>query len=107
MNGGCWLVAWDKVQRPLDLGGLGISNLELMGWALQVRWLWFRETNRKTDTSRPWHALEISVSILPTQRIELSSMDRSRLRHGAKSRRPGHLQSVKSSFGWLCGISVG
>jgi hypothetical protein len=55
VNGGCCLVAWDKVQRPLDLGGLGISNLELMGWALQVRWLWFR----KTDRNRPWHALEI------------------------------------------------
>ncbi|GJN16466.1 hypothetical protein PR202_gb03457 [Eleusine coracana subsp. coracana] len=23
-NGGCCLVAWEKVQRPLDLGGLGI-----------------------------------------------------------------------------------
>jgi len=29
-NGGCCLVAWEKVMRPLDLGGLGIPNLEVM-----------------------------------------------------------------------------
>lgn len=40
-NGGSCLVSWDKVQRPLDLGGLGILNLQIMGWALQARWLWF------------------------------------------------------------------
>jgi len=34
--GGCCLVYWEKVQRPLELGGLGILNLEIMGWALQV-----------------------------------------------------------------------
>ncbi|WVZ79231.1 hypothetical protein U9M48_026835 [Paspalum notatum var. saurae] len=34
INGGHWLVAWDRVQRPLDLGGLGILDLETMGWAL-------------------------------------------------------------------------
>ncbi|KAL6626269.1 hypothetical protein ACP70R_029995 [Stipagrostis hirtigluma subsp. patula] len=54
-NGGCCLVAWNKVQRPLDLGGLGIPNLEIMGWALQIRWLWLR----KTDTNRPWIHLDI------------------------------------------------
>jgi len=34
VNGGSCLVAWKKVLRPLDLGGLGIHNLEIMGWAL-------------------------------------------------------------------------
>lgn len=33
VNGGSCLVSWDKVQRPLHLGGLGILNLH--------RWLWF------------------------------------------------------------------
>jgi len=33
------MVAWEKVMRPLELGGLGIYNLEVMGWALQMRWL--------------------------------------------------------------------
>lgn len=57
VNGGSCLVSWEKVQRPLDLGGLGILNLQIMGWALQARWLWFR----KTDTSRPWNAFDIPV----------------------------------------------
>lgn len=34
-NGGSYLVAWEKVQRPLDLGGHGTPNLEVMGWSLQ------------------------------------------------------------------------
>lgn len=38
-NGGNCLVAWDKIMRPIDLGGLGIHNLEIMSWALQLRWL--------------------------------------------------------------------
>lgn len=50
-------MAWDKVQRPLDLGGLGILNLQVMGWALQTYWLWFQ----KTDTSRPWNEFDILV----------------------------------------------
>src|SRR6185437_4755948 len=43
--------------RPLDLGGLGIINLETMGWALQMRWLWIE----KTKPDRPWAGLEIPV----------------------------------------------
>lgn len=39
-NGGSCLVAWEKVQRPLEFGGLGIHNLELLGWSLRIRWLW-------------------------------------------------------------------
>ena len=35
-NGGCCLVASEKVMRPLFLGGLGIVNLEIMTWALQA-----------------------------------------------------------------------
>lgn len=56
-NGGSCLVAWEKVQRPLDLGGLGILNLEQMSWALQIRWLWLK----KIDSARPWKGLEIPV----------------------------------------------
>ncbi|GJN16540.1 hypothetical protein PR202_gb03541 [Eleusine coracana subsp. coracana] len=57
VNGGSCLVAWEKLQRPLDLGGLGVLNLELMSWALQLRWLWFQ----KVDKERPWHDLDIPV----------------------------------------------
>jgi len=56
-NGGCCLVAWDKVMRPLELGGLGIHNLEIMGWALQMRWLWIE----KTKPERSWAGLKIPV----------------------------------------------
>jgi hypothetical protein len=40
INGGCCLVAWEKVTRPLHLGGLGLPNLLYRSWALQARWLW-------------------------------------------------------------------
>lgn len=43
--------------RPMDLGGLGIHNLESMSWALQMRWLWIE----KTKPDRPWGGLEIPV----------------------------------------------
>lgn len=43
LNGGACLVAWEKVQLPLDLGGLGILNLELMSWGLQICWLWLKK----------------------------------------------------------------
>ena len=57
INGGSCLVAWEKVMRPIDLGGLGIHNLEIMGWALQMRWLWIE----KTRPDRPWAGLEVPV----------------------------------------------
>ena len=30
-NGGNCLVSWERVQRPLEYGGLGIHNLEKLG----------------------------------------------------------------------------
>lgn len=53
------MVVWEKVQRPLDLGGLGILNLEYMGWALQIKWLWYM----KTENDRPWKGLEIKIHL--------------------------------------------
>jgi hypothetical protein len=48
-NGGCCIVAWDKVQRPIDLAqGLGIHNLETMAWALQMRWQWFKKNSGRS-----------------------------------------------------------
>jgi hypothetical protein len=41
--------------RPLDLGGLGIPNLETMSWALQARWQW----KKKTRADGPWTELEL------------------------------------------------
>jgi hypothetical protein len=57
VNGGSCLIAWDKVQRPHDYGGLGILNIEFMGWALQIWWLWLK----KTDPNRAWARPDIQV----------------------------------------------
>lgn len=54
-NRGCCLVAWDKVTRPFDLGGLDIPDLNVMAWALQLRWQW----NKKVRVDRPWTDLEL------------------------------------------------
>jgi hypothetical protein len=34
---------WGKVCRPLELGGIGISSLKELGWALRMRWLWLEK----------------------------------------------------------------
>jgi hypothetical protein len=57
VNGGSCLVSWEKVQQPLEYGGLGILKLEYMSWALHIRWLWLA----KTDKERPWSGLEVPV----------------------------------------------
>jgi hypothetical protein len=36
-KGGHCLVVWDMECRPTNLGGLGISNLKILGWALGTR----------------------------------------------------------------------
>jgi len=56
-RGGHCLLAWPKVTRPVELGGLGISNLQQLGWALRMRWLWLQ----KTEPDKPWNFLPIQV----------------------------------------------
>jgi hypothetical protein len=56
-RGGHCLVAWGRVCRPLQLGGLGISSFLELCWALRMRWLWLQ----KTDPTRPWSDLHIKV----------------------------------------------
>ncbi|GJN09611.1 hypothetical protein PR202_ga27632 [Eleusine coracana subsp. coracana] len=56
-KGGHCLVAWGKVCRPIELGGLGIADLRNLSWALRMRWLWLQ----KTEPDRPWAALQIKV----------------------------------------------
>jgi hypothetical protein len=57
------LVPWEKVQRPLHLGGLGVLDMKKMGMALWLHWLWYQ----RTDPSKPWASLpckEDSVTTL-------------------------------------------
>ncbi|KAG2628069.1 hypothetical protein PVAP13_3KG315327 [Panicum virgatum] len=49
-RGGHCLLAWPKVARPRNLGGLGISNLQNLGYALKLRWLWLQ----KTEPNKAW-----------------------------------------------------
>ena len=50
VRGGHCLIAWPKVTRPPELGGLGISYLQNLGWALRLRWMWLL----KTEPEKPW-----------------------------------------------------
>jgi hypothetical protein len=56
VRGRC-MVAWETACRPKELGGLGIVDLKLAGYALQARWLWLQ----KTDSQRAWSQLPIKV----------------------------------------------
>jgi hypothetical protein len=56
-NGGNCMISSDSIQRPLQYGGLGVLNLEVMSWALHVWWIWLE----KTDSCRPWKGLPIHV----------------------------------------------
>jgi hypothetical protein len=53
--GGHCLVSWGKVTGSKELGGLGISDLQKLNWALWVRWLWLE----KTDPSKYWADLPL------------------------------------------------
>jgi hypothetical protein len=57
MRGGHCQIAWGIVCRPLELGGLDISSLKELGWALRARWLWLQ----KTEPNHPWSTLPIQV----------------------------------------------
>lgn len=54
VKGKC-MVAWPACCRPKELGGLGISDLQLAGFALQTRWLWLQQA----DEHRAWSQLPI------------------------------------------------
>jgi len=52
-RGGHCLLAWPRVCRPPELGGLGIIDLQRFGYALRMRWLWMK----RTEDNRSWHHL--------------------------------------------------
>jgi hypothetical protein len=57
-NGGHCLLAWPRVTRPKDMGGLGLHDLKSLCWALRVRWPWLQ----KTEPSRPCALFSIHYS---------------------------------------------
>jgi hypothetical protein len=42
-NGGHCLLAWPKVARPKDFGGLGIQDVRQLSLALRARWPWLQK----------------------------------------------------------------
>ena len=54
VSGGKCKVAWPKVCRPKDLGGLGILDLDKFSRALRLRWLWYEWVT----PDKPWVGLE-------------------------------------------------
>jgi hypothetical protein len=48
--GGRCAVAWVNAACPVQYGGLGIPNLQLMGFALRLRWLWLD----RVDSDKTW-----------------------------------------------------
>jgi hypothetical protein len=42
-KGGHCLLAWPKVTRPKELGGLGIHDVRMMSWALRARWSCYKK----------------------------------------------------------------
>lgn len=57
VRGKC-MVSWPTVCRPTELGGLGITDLKLTGFALQEKWLWLQ----KIDRDRAWSQLPIQTA---------------------------------------------
>jgi hypothetical protein len=57
VQNGKWLVAWSRVQWPLCLGGLEITDLKLMGIAFRARWLWLH----RDEQHRSWASLPITT----------------------------------------------
>lgn len=49
-SGGVCAVAWEKVCRPKQLGGLGLCNLNILNDPMRMRWLWIS----KVAMDKPW-----------------------------------------------------
>jgi hypothetical protein len=57
IKGGHCAVGWAKVCKPVNQGGLGLHNLDVLGWALNLRWLWLKNT----QPDRPWTEFDIQI----------------------------------------------
>ena len=57
VKGGYYLLSWPKITRPKELGGLSIHDLQKLGWALRVRWLWLQ----MTEPPRPWSEFQVQI----------------------------------------------
>jgi len=49
-KGGHCLIAWPRVCRSRELGGLGIADLKALSIALKARWPWLK----RSEPNKPW-----------------------------------------------------
>lgn len=56
-HGGRCKVVWPIVCSPKDVGGLGLPDLRILGFALRLRWEWLR----RTQPDSAWAALPSKV----------------------------------------------
>lgn len=56
IHGGKCMVAWQRICRPKEFGGLGTLDLRIQGITLRLRWEWLK----RTDDSRPWQGLSLT-----------------------------------------------
>jgi hypothetical protein len=47
------MVAWSRVTRPVELGGLGVLDLETLGYALRLQWSWLARVDPARISSLP------------------------------------------------------
>jgi hypothetical protein len=57
-HGGHCKMAWSRICRPRDLGGLGIVDLDRFGAALRLKWLW----RERVAPDRPWVGMPVPCS---------------------------------------------
>jgi hypothetical protein len=69
-SGGQCKVAWARVTRPQELGGLGVLDLTTLGYALRMRWSWLA----RTDPGRSWSALPVKDERLVRAMFEASTI---------------------------------
>jgi hypothetical protein len=50
-------VSWAQVCRPIDRGGLGITDLERFGRSVRIHWLWYQWKHPK----KPWCNSELPL----------------------------------------------
>jgi hypothetical protein len=57
-KGGHYLVAWARITKPKEMGGLGIADLKALGMALRIRWKWLQ----RTGPEKPWGSLPLQLN---------------------------------------------
>jgi hypothetical protein len=71
VQGGRCLVTWQKVTRPVELGGLGVLDLTTLGYALRLRWEW----QAKTSPDKPWttHAAKPECAVQAMLTVDIGN----------------------------------